>query len=157
MRGTQFLLVASIAVLFPAGIASAQSPLALAGQVSSAEEGAMEGVLVSAKLAGSNKTITVVSDEKGRYSFPAARLEPGKYTITIRAARLRPRGLASTAGGRGEGSGDCRPETGQDQGPCRAAHERRMAAQRARHTAAEAAAALLRRLPHARAHHALQA
>jgi streptogramin lyase len=85
MRGTQFLLVASIAVLFPVGIASAQSPLALAGQVSSAEEGAMEGVLVSAKRAGSNKTITVVSDAKGRYAFPANRLEPGKYAVTIRA------------------------------------------------------------------------
>ena len=45
----------------------------------------MEGVLVSAKREGSNKTITVVSDAKGQYSFPASRLEPGKYAITIRA------------------------------------------------------------------------
>jgi streptogramin lyase len=45
----------------------------------------MEGVLVSAKREGSNKTVTVVSDAKGQYSFPAARLEPGKYAITIRA------------------------------------------------------------------------
>jgi virginiamycin B lyase len=58
---------------------------ALVGTVTSAEEGAMEGVLVSAKREGANKTITVVSDEKGRYRFPEARLEPGKYTITIRA------------------------------------------------------------------------
>src|SRR5258706_10151959 len=58
---------------------------ALIGTVSSAEEGVMEGVLVSAKREGSNKTITVVSDEKGRYRFPAARLEPGKYTLAIRA------------------------------------------------------------------------
>src|SRR5258706_5378277 len=45
----------------------------------------MEGVLVSARREGASKTITVVSDEKGRYSFPAARLEPGKYTVSIRA------------------------------------------------------------------------
>ena len=36
----------------------------LSGRVTSAEEGAMEGVLVSAKLAGSNKTITVVTDDR---------------------------------------------------------------------------------------------
>src|SRR5687768_17354863 len=85
MRARYFLLVASIAVSFNAGLASAQSSTALDGQVSSAEEGAMEGVLVSAKLAGSNKTVTVVSDAKGRYAFPANRLEPGKYAVTIRA------------------------------------------------------------------------
>jgi streptogramin lyase len=53
--------------------------------VSSAEEGAMEGVLVSAKKAGSTITVTVVSDKQGRYSFPAARLEPGKYALKVRA------------------------------------------------------------------------
>jgi streptogramin lyase len=57
----------------------------LSGTVSSAEEGNMEGVLVNAKRAGSNKTVTVVSDDKGRYQFPADRLEAGKYTLSIRA------------------------------------------------------------------------
>jgi hypothetical protein len=28
----------------------------------------------------------VVSNDKGQFSFPADRIEPGKYTITIRAA-----------------------------------------------------------------------
>ena len=84
MRAKQFLVVASVVVLSYAGPAFAQSA-ALSGQVSSAEEGAMEGVLVSAKLAGGNKTITVVSDAKGHYAFPANRLEPGKYAVTIRA------------------------------------------------------------------------
>ena len=65
---------------------SAQGAAAISGAVSSAEDGAMEGVLVSAKKDGSNKTVTVVTDEKGHYSFPAARLEPGHYKITIRAA-----------------------------------------------------------------------
>ena len=82
------LLAGVIGCLCPAGVASAQSTQsapALKGQVTSAEEGVMEGVLVSAKREGSNKTITVVSDAKGQYAFPASRLEPGKYTVTIRA------------------------------------------------------------------------
>jgi streptogramin lyase len=65
--------------------ARAQAPAALAGQVTSAEEGAMEGVLVSARKTGSTMTVTVVSDAKGNFSFPAARLEPGQYTLRIRA------------------------------------------------------------------------
>jgi virginiamycin B lyase len=58
---------------------------ALAGQVTSAEEGAMEGVLVSAKKTGSTITTTVVSDAQGRYRFPSARLQPGEYSLHIRA------------------------------------------------------------------------
>lgn len=57
----------------------------LMGTVTSAEEGAMEGVLVNAKHAGSTITTTVVTDSKGHYSFPPSRLEPGSYTLTIRA------------------------------------------------------------------------
>ena len=66
--------------------AKAQNAAALSGQVSSAEEGAMEGVLVSAKKEGSTITTTVVSNDKGQFSFPAGRLEPGHYNLTIRAA-----------------------------------------------------------------------
>ena len=58
---------------------------ALAGKVT-AEQGALEGVLVSAKRSGSTVTVTVVSDKDGRYGFPAARLEPGQYSLSIRAA-----------------------------------------------------------------------
>src|SRR5438067_7973550 len=78
MRFLSFLAL----VLF-SNAAAAQSPLA--GIVSSAEEGAMEGVLVSAKKVGSTITVTVVSDEHGRYAFPAKRLAPGRYTLGIRA------------------------------------------------------------------------
>src|SRR4051794_21105008 len=49
----------------------------LSGTITSAEEGAMEGVLVSAKRVGSTITVTVASDAEGRYAFPAAKLEPG--------------------------------------------------------------------------------
>jgi virginiamycin B lyase len=65
--------------------ARAQAPVALSGQISSAEEGPMEGVLVSAKKSGSTITITVVSDANGTYSFPTGKLEPGTYALRIRA------------------------------------------------------------------------
>lgn len=64
------------------------SSVSLTGVVTSQEEGAtapLEGVLVSAKRAGSTMTVTVVSDAQGRYSFPRNRLEPGTYSVRIRA------------------------------------------------------------------------
>jgi virginiamycin B lyase len=64
--------------------AEARAP-ALTGVVSSAEEGAMEGVLVSAQQQGSPITITVVSDASGRYRFPAERLSTGLYRLSVRA------------------------------------------------------------------------
>src|SRR5882672_11481622 len=83
MRHARISLIAAAAVLAAIpGLAAAQ---ALAGTVSSAEEGQMEGVLVSAKKAGATVTITVVSDAKGRYAFPAAKLEAGTYALRIRA------------------------------------------------------------------------
>ena len=66
--------------------ARAQAAAALAGQVTSAEEGPMEGVVVSAKKQGSAITVSVITDEQGRYSFPANRLEPGEYALSTRAA-----------------------------------------------------------------------
>jgi streptogramin lyase len=88
MRISKPFLYASVAGVL-AGLmvagANAQTP-ALTGQVSSAEEGAMEGVLVSAKKQGSTITTTVVTNDKGQFSFPADRIEPGHYNITIRAA-----------------------------------------------------------------------
>ena len=69
----------------PAKAADTQGPAALAGQVSSQEEGPMEGVVVSAKKDGSTITVSVISDNKGHYSFPATRLNPGHYTLKIRA------------------------------------------------------------------------
>ncbi len=65
--------------------AQADASVALTGQVTSAEEGPMEGVLVSAKKTGSTITVTVVSDQQGRYRFPRARVEPGQYALRIRA------------------------------------------------------------------------
>ena len=70
----------------PAAAQGANSAAAaLAGQVTSAEEGPMEGVIVSAKKDGSTITVSVITNAQGRYSFPAARLEPGEYSLQIRA------------------------------------------------------------------------
>ncbi len=45
----------------------------------------MEGVLVSARKAGSPITLTVVSGRDGRFAFPEGRLAPGRYDLSIRA------------------------------------------------------------------------
>ena len=66
-------------------LVSPQAMAQLTGQVTSAEEGAMEGVVVSAKKDGSNITTSVITNAQGRYSIPAARVEPGQYSIDIRA------------------------------------------------------------------------
>ena len=81
-------------------VTSAQAQLS--GQIASSEEGAMEGVVVSAKADASTITVSVVSDDKGHYAFPAGRLAPGHYTLSIRAvgyrARRRRRRRRSAAG-----------------------------------------------------------
>src|SRR5579871_5665520 len=83
---TTTLMAGTAVACLVAGASLAQSGTALSGRVTSAEEGPMEGVLVSARKDGGNITVTVVSNEKGEYSFPAGRIEPGHYTIAIRAA-----------------------------------------------------------------------
>ena len=57
----------------------------LSGSVTSSVEPTMEGVLVTAKKAGSSISVTVVTDAQGTFSFPSDRLEAGKYTLSIRA------------------------------------------------------------------------
>ncbi len=69
----------------PRPLRSDAPAIALSGQVTSAEEGPMEGVLVSAKKTGSTVTTTVVTDASGRYRFPQDRVEPGQYLLKIRA------------------------------------------------------------------------
>jgi streptogramin lyase len=81
--------------------AQGQPGVALSGVVSSAEEGAMEGVLVSAKRADVPITITVVTDKQGRYRFPSSKLGPGQYGLKIRAVGydLDGAGTATVAAG----------------------------------------------------------
>ena len=93
-------MLASLMYLVPR-IAPGVEDSALMGQVSSREEGGpMEGVIVSAKAVGGNITVSVVSDNGGRYSFPASRLKPGKYQVSIRAEGyeiLAPKAVAPPA------------------------------------------------------------
>jgi len=80
------MAVAAALFVLPLQGRPAAAQIALGGQVTSAEEGPMEGVLVSAKRADSTISITVVSDASGHYGFPAAKLEPGHYALKVRAA-----------------------------------------------------------------------
>ncbi|WP_204270822.1 carboxypeptidase-like regulatory domain-containing protein, partial [Escherichia coli] len=66
--------------------AQSRPPVALTGTVSSDKEGSMEGVVVSEKRAGGTVTISVATDDKGRFSFPSSKLDPGPYALSIRAA-----------------------------------------------------------------------
>jgi virginiamycin B lyase len=84
MMGLAFLVLVFQIAAVPAQ-AKKMSGAALTGQVSSKEEGAMEGVVVSAKREGSTIMVSVVTDKQGRYSFPSDRLDPGHYAVTIRA------------------------------------------------------------------------
>ena len=75
MRSVRLLFIAILGMaVIPCRTGYAQSntqaSAALTGQVSSKEEGPMEGVLVTIKKAGSTAT-TVVSDEQDYYQFPA--------------------------------------------------------------------------------------
>jgi streptogramin lyase len=70
---------------FLLALCSAADAQGLGGRVTSAEEGRMEGVLVSARRAGAPITVTVVSDREGRFDFPKGALVPGRYDLSIRA------------------------------------------------------------------------
>jgi Carboxypeptidase regulatory-like domain len=83
------LLAAATSLLALTGSALSQAqhpPSALIGHVTSDREGAMEGVVVSAKKDGSTITVSVVSDGQGQYAFPASKLVGGRYRLAIRAA-----------------------------------------------------------------------
>src|SRR5207247_10164938 len=93
METRRFLLTVAVtlaACLLPSPLAprrvEAQAPPTLTGQVTSAEEGPMEGVVISARKDGSTISISVVTNAQGRFAFPAERLESGHYTLKARAA-----------------------------------------------------------------------
>ena len=78
-------LTLGLAAALPLPALSQSQVVALGGRVSSADDAAMEGVLVSATRTGSNITVTVVTGADGRYGFPADRLGPGQYRLAVRA------------------------------------------------------------------------
>src|SRR2546429_9209975 len=89
------IAVAALAVSFSGGAfrLHAQEPVSLTGHIKSDDEGLMEGVAVSARRAGPNMTLTVVSNEKGVYAFPQNRL-PGEHdplpAPAVGCERVRP-------------------------------------------------------------------
>jgi virginiamycin B lyase len=85
MRFSRQTLLIAVVLVAIATAPRAQDVSALTGTVSSAQEGVMEGVLVSAKKRNSTITVTVVSDHDGHFAFPASRLPPGHYAIAVRA------------------------------------------------------------------------
>ena len=74
-----------LAAVVPGASLAQTVATALTGLVSSAENNAMEGVLVSASKTGSPVTVTVVTGKDGRFSFPARKLASGQYSIGVRA------------------------------------------------------------------------
>ena len=81
-------LTASVAVMLSHPLTQtvwAQGQAALTGIVSSDGEGDMEGVVITARKPGSIVEVSVTTDAQGRYTFPERRLDPGEYTISIRA------------------------------------------------------------------------
>jgi virginiamycin B lyase len=81
------ILVSAILVSSPSGFEAADSSVAaaLTGTVTSQTEGPMEGVLIGAHKDGSTISTWVVSNAQGQYSFPRDRIDPGHYTLRIRA------------------------------------------------------------------------
>jgi virginiamycin B lyase len=90
MRKSLLLTVSGLAALliyagFDWSPLRAQTGVALTGLVISDEEGPMEGVVVTARAEGSPISISVVTDDKGRYNFPVSKLPDGDYGLKIRA------------------------------------------------------------------------
>ena len=89
MQGKLMLALAAVVAamtLTPAiNVVRAEGQAALTGVVSSEAEGKMEGVLVTARRPGSIVQVSVTTDAEGRYRFPGDRLDPGEYTLSIRA------------------------------------------------------------------------
>ena len=86
----------AIVLCQPSSSLRAQNQDAITGKVSSDAEGAMEGVVVTAQKDGSIVSTSVTTDSKGHYAFPESRLEPGHYTLAIRAVGYDLAGSAAT-------------------------------------------------------------
>ena len=74
--------VSALALAMAAFSVGAQAQT-LSGKVSGPGEPAMEGVVVNAKKG--IVTVSVVSNDKGEFKFPADKIGPGDYALTIRA------------------------------------------------------------------------
>jgi virginiamycin B lyase len=96
MTSWHSLAAAALLCTVLASPAAAQSPPAITGHISSAEEGPMEGVLVTARRDGAQFAISVSTDERGVYAFPESHVAPGRYSIVIRAVGYELQSAAAT-------------------------------------------------------------
>ena len=85
MNPWRSIAIAVVLSVLLANPVAAQAPAAISGQVTSTEEGPMEGVLVTARRDGAQFAVSVSTNERGVYTFPESRLAPGKYSLQIRA------------------------------------------------------------------------
>ncbi|TMH23896.1 MAG: hypothetical protein E6H63_17640 [Betaproteobacteria bacterium] len=90
-------------LLLLATLAAAPAVAQLNGTISS-PDGALEGVVVSARKDGAPVTVSVVTDASGRFAFPAGRLEPGRYALGIRATGYELEAPTSAELGDGNGT-----------------------------------------------------
>ena len=74
------------------------SPVALNGNVTSAAEGAMEGVVVTAQREGSTILTSVTTNRLGEYSFPRNRMENRHLRHHHPRRRLRAPGASGGVG-----------------------------------------------------------
>src|SRR5437588_7150599 len=86
MRRISVIATTAVCLALGADSEARASDAALTGKVTSIAEGAMEGVVVSARKEGSTIRISVITNAQGQFSFPATKLDPGSYKISIRAA-----------------------------------------------------------------------
>ena len=134
--------------------AADKTAVALTGTVTSVQEGKMEGVLVTAKPDGGTIAVTVVSNDQGRYAFPASRLGPGHYNLKIRAIGYDLIG-PKTADVTASGPATADLALGPTKDLVRPAQQRRVDGVHARDGRAKAHLVGLRRVPHPAARGAL--
>jgi virginiamycin B lyase len=96
IKRSYLLLICIVLASVLPGASKERPKTALTGVVTSDAEGPMEGVLVTARPEGVNVTVTVISDEQGRYVFPPSKLPPGKYTLAVRAVGYEIDGQVAT-------------------------------------------------------------
>src|SRR5215212_10234005 len=78
------ITAAAFALTLGQANAQSNSPATVTGKVTSAEEGAMEGVVVRAKKG--IVTVSVVSNARGEFAFPANKLRgDGDYAVSVKA------------------------------------------------------------------------
>ena len=144
MLGMTTALAVVLALALPSSV-RAQGP-ALTGKVTSAAEGAMEGVVVTAHKDGSVVSVSVTTNAQGVYSFPEDRLEPGHYNLAIRAVGYDLRQDRSRR--RRREDHERRPQARQDQESRRPTHQCRVDDEHPRHRRPEGCPAQLHELPH---------